>query len=229
MPAPGCASASATSASSHPATGIVSLFRNTRSCRPLRGRRRCRRPRSPRSRPGARSGAVPESGQHLRRLVLRCVVDDDQLERDRGRLAHDGVHALAREPGAVVDRDDDRAARAAHDCFPFSAKMTQCPLAHDRLVALLEVLGEAAVVLEPPHAGAREHDELAAGRAHRLQRRDGLFAVGGMMTGPRAVRRSGEVACVMALDPQQLLVTLAHHQHGRARRQRRRRSPGCAA
>ena len=86
---------------------------------------------------------------------------------------------------------------------------------NDRVVAALEVLLQPFVVLQPPHARAREDDELAPVCAHRLEGRDRLGAVGGVVARPGPVVGLGEVARAPPAELEQLHVALAHDQHGR--------------
>ena len=119
----GCASAWATSASSQPATGIVSLLRNTSSSPRAASAPALQAPgEALRWHRGAPPHPVAVARQQPRRVVLGGVVDHDQLERDRRRLGQDRVEALAGEPGAAVHRDHDRAARRGRFTLTFRSR-----------------------------------------------------------------------------------------------------------
>src|SRR6185295_11945814 len=83
----------------------------------------------------------------------------------------------------------------------------------------VQMLSQAVVVLEPPKARLREEQEVASGLAHRLELRDRLAAVRWMMAGPSAVFGLGEVVRAAFTELEELLVPLAHDEHGGAVRQ----------
>src|ERR671911_1738083 len=78
------------------------------------------------------------------------------------------------------------------------------------------MLREPVVVVQPPEVCAREQEVLGALFVELLEMRDRLRSVGGMVPRVFALRRAREVPTLTGPEPNQLLVALAHHDHGRA-------------
>src|SRR5262245_18103047 len=118
-----------------------------------------------------------------------------------------GLHTRRAPYELLRQRDDDpRRGTPRHNAVWRGAGGTHA-------VALLEVLGEAAVVLQPPQRRLRNQQEVGAALAQPLQLDDAGVAVGRMVPGICAVVALRKMPASVVGKPEELVVTLAENEH----------------